>query len=183
MHEFEDARSPCKGWTDIRHFSPSLSLPLLQKHARTMQRVQSISSQISAPPAHAALSLQPRKLQYTLETNVLTREQREFYEENGYIIIPRLVTEEHIDEYAARFKELCENPKERPSTMTVMRDVALAKAGVNNNSEMFITKVQDFQDDPALFAFCQDPNVLKYVEAWTGPRIVATHTMVRALKK
>jgi len=142
-----------------------------------MQRVASLASQVGAPPAPQA-SAQRSQFRYTLDNGVLSAEQRAFYEENGYIIIPKLVPQERLDAYARRFKELCEQPKQRPASMTVMRDVALAKAGVSNNSELFITKVQDFQDDPALFEYCQDPAILKYVEAWTGPRIVASHTML-----
>jgi len=98
--------------------------------------------------------------------------------ENGYIIIPRLVSQEKIDRYARRFKELCETPSLRPLTMTVMRDVALAKAGVSQNSEATITKLQDWQDDAVLSEYTHDAAILDYVEAWTGPRIVATHTML-----
>ena len=94
------------------------------------------------------------------------------------MIIRKLVSEERIDEYSRRFKELCEIPAERPPSMTVMRDVELVRQGAKSDSEKAITKVQDFQDDPRLFAYCEDPAILKYVEAWTGPRIVASHTML-----
>lgn len=80
--------------------------------------------------------------------------------------------------YRQRFIELCEQPAQRPVTMTVMRDLELAKRGVKADSETAVTKIQDFQDDPAMFSFCQDPAILKYVEAWTGPRVVASHTML-----
>lgn len=39
-----------------------------------------------------------------------------------------------------------------------------------------ITKIQDYQDDDVLFKYCQLPEVLKYVEAFTGPDIKAVST-------
>jgi len=135
-----------------------------------MERIQNISQHLSS---------QPRQYRYTMNENgILTKEQQDFYEENGYLVFKNLVSPERIDAYYKRFKELCENPKERPVSMTVMRDVQLAKQGVSADSEYVITKVQDFQDDPRLFAYCEDPEILKIVEAWTGPRIVACHTML-----
>jgi phytanoyl-CoA hydroxylase len=62
--------------------------------------------------------------------------------------------------------------------MTVMRDIELVRRGGSADSEATVTKVQDFQDDEQLFEYCQDPALLRYVEAWTGPRVVASHTML-----
>ncbi|KAH9255310.1 hypothetical protein BASA81_006762 [Batrachochytrium salamandrivorans] len=138
-----------------------------------MERVQKLSQQVAPPGGKQRL--------YTLDSSasVFTPEQRDFYEANGYIIIPNLVSHAKIDQYAKRFTELCERPGERPTTMTVMRDVELAKSKDHSpDSEKVITKVQDFQDDPALFAFCQDPAVLRYVEAFCGKNIVGSHTML-----
>lgn len=135
-------------------------------------RVQNIAQ-------HVQQSRGPKQYRYTFNENgVLTQEQRDFYEENGYLIIRKLVTEEKIDEYRKRFIDLCELPAERPVTMTVMRDIDLVRKGGKADSEMAVTKVQDFHDDQQLFAYCEDPAVLRYVEAWTGPRIVASHTML-----
>jgi len=145
-----------------------------------MERITSIAQHLDQQLLlRRQQAAQKKTYQYTLDNSILTPAQRDFYEDNGYIVIPKLVSQARIDSYAKHFKEICENPKVRPASMTVMRDVALAKAGVNINSEMVITKVQDFMDYPGLMDYCHDPDVLKYVEAWTGPRIVASHTMVR----
>lgn len=93
-------------------------------------------------------------------------------------MIPKLVSEEKCDMYGRRFKQLCEVVSERPKSMLVMRDVALAKEGVSENSEQVITKVQDFHEEPTLFGYCQDLDTLRYVEAFTGPGIIASHTML-----
>lgn len=48
-----------------------------------------------------------RKCRYTLDNGVLTPAQRDFYEENGYVVIPRLVKLADLEEYKKRFGEIC----------------------------------------------------------------------------
>ncbi|NP_001310013.1 phytanoyl-CoA dioxygenase, peroxisomal isoform e [Homo sapiens] len=58
-----------------------------------------------------------------------------------------------------------------------MRDVTISKSEYAP-SEKMITKVQDFQEDKELFRYCTLPEILKYVECFTGPNIMAMHTML-----
>jgi phytanoyl-CoA hydroxylase len=95
------------------------------------------------------------QIQFSRDVGVLTEDQRAFYEENGFLVIPRLVQQNDLDVYRSRFLELCTNKSERNPSMTVMRDVALKD--VPKVGENTITKVQDFQDDPVLFSFSQHP--------------------------
>nr|XP_040133346.1 phytanoyl-CoA dioxygenase, peroxisomal-like [Ictidomys tridecemlineatus] len=59
----------------------------------------------------------------------------------------------------------------------VMRDVSLAKSGYIP-SEKTIVKVQYFHEDKELFRYCTLPEILKYVECFTGPNIMAMHAML-----
>lgn len=61
--------------------------------------------------------------------------------------------------------------------MTVMRDITLSKQK-HLKGERVVTKVQDFQDDATFFKYCQSPDVLKYVQCFTGPHIRSIHTML-----
>ncbi|XP_060759639.1 phytanoyl-CoA dioxygenase, peroxisomal isoform X3 [Neoarius graeffei] len=58
-----------------------------------------------------------------------------------------------------------------------MRDVSIAKSEFVQG-EKAVTKLQDFQEDPELFRYCTLPQILKYVECFTGPNIMAMHTML-----
>ncbi|XP_006816290.1 phytanoyl-CoA dioxygenase, peroxisomal-like [Saccoglossus kowalevskii] len=58
-----------------------------------------------------------------------------------------------------------------------MRDVAIAKSEFMPGQQA-ITKLQHFQDVPDLMDYCSLPEVLQYVEAFTGPNIMAMHTML-----
>ncbi len=61
--------------------------------------------------------------------------------------------------------------------MTIMKDIAIAKSEFADG-EKAITKIQDFTLDDELFKYCCLPEIVKYVENFTGPNIMAMHTMV-----
>ncbi|XP_004345745.1 phytanoyl-CoA hydroxylase [Capsaspora owczarzaki ATCC 30864] len=137
----------------------------------------------TADCAAAALTTQQpakgNKLKYThdIASTILTREQRRFYEDNGFLLVKKLIDPSVLNEIKDHFVALCNGEKERFSTTTVMRDVTLAKQK-GLKGERAVTKVQDFQDDPDLFRYCQLPEVLKYVQCFTGPNIRTIHTML-----
>eukprot|EP01027_Heterolobosea_sp_BB2_P010331 GEZU01015169.1.p1 GENE.GEZU01015169.1~~GEZU01015169.1.p1 ORF type:complete len:138 (+),score=24.77 GEZU01015169.1:80-493(+) len=73
--------------------------------------------------------------------NVLSKDQQQFYEDNGFLVIKNLVPKEDLDKYRERFIQIAngERPKASP-TMTIMRDIAIAKR--KEKGERFITKLQ-----------------------------------------
>lgn len=116
----------------------------------------------------------PRNFQFTLDCDRLTREQRLFYEENGFIVIPQLVSLETLEVYRQRFQDICDNKVHVPG-LTIMRDVTFSKSRPN---ERVVNKVQDFIFDEVLFQYCCLPQILDYVECFVGPNIKAMHTML-----
>ncbi len=75
-----------------------------------------------------------------------------------------------------RFQDVCLG-KVKVFGMTVMKDIAIAKSEFADG-EKAITKIQDFTLDDELFKYCCLPDIVKYVENFTGPNIMAMHTMV-----
>ncbi|XP_010619579.1 phytanoyl-CoA dioxygenase, peroxisomal [Fukomys damarensis] len=59
----------------------------------------------------------------------------------------------------------------------IMRDVDIVKSK-DTAGEKVISKIQDFQEDEELFRYCTLPHILKYVECFTGPNIMAMHAML-----
>ncbi|XP_015276319.1 PREDICTED: phytanoyl-CoA dioxygenase, peroxisomal [Gekko japonicus] len=118
----------------------------------------------------------PAQFRYTLDNNLLTPAQRNFYEENGYLLIKNLVSDEDIARFRDEFARICRGEVKVPG-MVVMRDITIAKSEFVSD-EKAVTKLQDFQDDEELFRYCSLPQVLKYVECFTGPNILAMHTML-----
>jgi len=113
---------------------------------------------------------------FTLPNGNLNVEQREFYEKNGFFVVRNLVKPETLNQFRQRFQDVCTG-KVKVLGMTVMKDVAIAKSEFADG-EKAITKIQDFTLDDELFQYCCLPEIVKYVENFTGPNIMAMHTML-----
>ncbi|CAF3438826.1 unnamed protein product [Rotaria socialis] len=138
------------------------------------QRLQTIGRHIQLSTQYKA-EQQP-EYRFTLENGILTKEQRDFYEKNGFIVIRNLVSLEALDRFRKRFQDVCTG-KVDTFGMTIMKDVAIAKSEFADG-EKAITKIQDFTLDDELFQYCCLPEVVKYVENFTGPNVMAMHTML-----
>ncbi|XP_056281348.1 phytanoyl-CoA dioxygenase, peroxisomal [Pseudoliparis swirei] len=155
------------------------------KMSRAAERLRLLINHLDQPPAaiRAAPTFAPtlssspaQRLRYTDDTDLLTPEQRLSYEKDGFILIKGLVSEEDIDLFRTAFEQVCRQEVKVPGMM-VMRDVAIAKSEFVADQRA-VSKVQDFQEDPDLFRYCSLQQILKYVECFTGPNIMAMHTML-----
>jgi len=117
------------------------------------------------------------RFRYTMNSNgILNERQRQFYEENGFLVIPKLISDEIIDDCQKRFLDIIDGhvPK---GGITMMKDVSLkGKTGISN--ERIVNKIQDYVWDDVLTKHTMDPRMLDYAEAFTGPNIQAMHTML-----
>lgn len=106
----------------------------------------------------------------------LTDAQRDFYEENGFIVIPRLIPEELLDKCQQRFLDIIDGKIER-KRMTKMKDISLrGQKGISN--ERIYNKVQDLIYDDVFMEYIGHPFLLDYMENFTGPNIMAMHSML-----
>ncbi|NXG64014.1 PAHX protein, partial [Hemiprocne comata] len=128
-------------------------------------------------PTSAQVSVAPQtgRFCYTLDNNLLTTEQRQFYEDNGYLLVKKLVSDEDIERFRTEFLRICRK-EVKPLGAMIMKDESLRSQ--YSQSEKAVNKVQDFQEDEELFRYCTLPEILKYVECFTGPNIMAMHTML-----
>ncbi|XP_060102292.1 phytanoyl-CoA dioxygenase, peroxisomal [Heteronotia binoei] len=148
-------------------------LALLLRHLRPV----AANSLTPFPTSSQVVSAKhPAQFFYTLDNNVLTPEQRHFYEENGYLLIKNLVSDEDIECFREEFARICRRELKVPG-LVVMRDITIAKSEFVPD-ETAVTKIQDFQHDEELFRYCTLPQIVKYVECFTGPNIMAMHTML-----
>ncbi|CAD6207852.1 GSCOCG00012707001-RA-CDS [Cotesia congregata] len=106
----------------------------------------------------------------TRETLSLTTAQREFYEKNGYIVIPRLISSDVLEKCAKRFDDIAGGKVDR-GMMIVMRDIVDRRA---------VNKVQDINHDQIFRSYIENKKILDIVEAFTGPNIMAMHSMLIA---
>ncbi|XP_028809730.1 phytanoyl-CoA dioxygenase, peroxisomal isoform X2 [Denticeps clupeoides] len=165
-----------------RHYFSSPVLPRMSRAADRLKLVlshldrSSAAVKASSTSAPAVSDPRPHTLRYTLDTPLLTPEQRISYEDDGYLLIKNLVSEEDIERFKSEFERVCKKQVQIPG-MVVMRDVAISKSEFVADQKA-VSKLQDFQEDPELFRYCELPQILKYVECFTGPNIMAMHTML-----
>ncbi|CAF5150949.1 unnamed protein product, partial [Rotaria sp. Silwood1] len=119
---------------------------------------------------------QQSEFRFSLPNGNITKEQRQSYEKNGFLVIRHLVKPETLEHFRKRFQDVCTG-KVKVLGMTVMKDVAIAKSEFASG-EKAITKIQDFTLDDELFKYCCLPEIVEYVENFTGPNIIAMHTML-----
>ncbi|XP_038596968.1 phytanoyl-CoA dioxygenase, peroxisomal [Tachyglossus aculeatus] len=134
---------------------------------------------LSASPTSASVatsSCQQKPFQYTLDNNLMSLEQRQFYEDNGYLVIKNMVPDADLQRFRNEFEKICREEVQYPG-LVVMRDLSLAKKELIHD-EIEVSKIQDFQAVEELFRYCTLPQIVKYVECFTGPNVMAMHTML-----
>ena len=146
-------------------------------------------------PVPAAVSASTYR--YTVSGRaVLSEKQRAAYERDGFHVVPGLVSRADLQTYTERFRDLCCGADKTPG-LTIMKDVSIAKSEFGKK-ERAITKIQNFQvgltdsislpwpasrapppqNDPLLSRYFCLPAILRYVECFIGPDIMAMHTML-----
>ncbi|NXX77230.1 PAHX protein, partial [Urocolius indicus] len=98
----------------------------------------------------------PLWLSYTLDNDVLSSEQRQFYEDNGYLLVRKLVSDADIERFRKQFVRICNKEVNAPGAV-IMKDESLRSQ--YGQSERVVNKVQDFQEDDELFRYCTLPEV------------------------
>ncbi|XP_008109667.1 phytanoyl-CoA dioxygenase, peroxisomal isoform X1 [Anolis carolinensis] len=153
----------------------SLRLEVLLRH---LSPSRAAGATLAPSPTSAQLAKEkyPTQFCYTLDNNLLSPEQRHFYEENGYLVIRNLVSSEDIECFRNEFMKICKNEVKVPG-LVIMRDISIAKSEFVADQKA-VTKIQDFMGDEELFRYCTLPQILKYVECIVGPNIMAMHTML-----
>ncbi|XP_011494693.1 PREDICTED: phytanoyl-CoA dioxygenase, peroxisomal-like [Ceratosolen solmsi marchali] len=109
-------------------------------------------------------------LTLTKDIGQLTIAQRNFYEHNGFLVIPRLVPVNILDKCSKRFDDYASGviPK---GSITMMKDI------VDRNS---INKIQDIVEDKIFREYFAYKELLDVVESFIGPNIMAMHSMLIA---
>lgn len=106
----------------------------------------------------------------------LTPEQRQFYEDNGFLVIKKLVNEKHLERYRDRFEKICKREVKVPG-ITIMRDIAIVESEFVPDQKA-VTKIQTWHEDEVMWEYCVSPEIVDYLENFLGPNVVAMHTML-----
>jgi phytanoyl-CoA hydroxylase len=107
-------------------------------------------------------------------------EERRFYDQNGYLVVPELFDPGELEAFDERFLAIANEEVEPAPEMLVMRDVMVAKGAVDTATRVeAIAKIQDFHNDPVLFeGYMKHPRLLDWVEHFTGSDVKTIHSML-----
>ncbi|KAF5283615.1 hypothetical protein FQR65_LT13821 [Abscondita terminalis] len=112
---------------------------------------------------------------YTKDNVYLTEEQRDFYEENGYVMFRNLVDWDILDECKQHFIDVCNNNSDAP-VMIMMKDTHLKTKNVKG--EYVINKIQDFLYDEVFFKYVSYKPMIDIVQSIIGPNITGVNSML-----
>ena len=125
------------------------------------------------------------EFQYTVDgfaDQMLSKEQRQFYEDNGYIVIRNHLNEEDVKVLNNRFDNLSKNPKLGSPNMILMRDISLLSKDKNakkeKEKEKVITKLQYWALDKVFYKdYLRKDKIIKYLQCFVGSNIASIHHM------
>ncbi|KAL4149353.1 hypothetical protein QTP88_003315 [Uroleucon formosanum] len=111
---------------------------------------------------------------FSVSDLALTRQQQDFYEVNGYLVIPKLIPDYLLDRCCNRFMDLCYDRVPR-NQITMMKDISRMKVG--GQGEYLFAKAQDLLWDEEFYEYARFPKMLDYIESFIGPNVMAMHSM------
>lgn len=141
----------------------------LKKDGKVLLQASNVSTGYVAPTGN---------YEYTVQAGArrLTPEQRQFYEDNGFLVIKNLVSKQKLERYRDQFEKICKREVQVPG-ITIMRDIAISKSEFVPDQKA-VTKIQTWHEDEVLWEYCALPEIVEYVENFLGPNVVAMHTML-----
>ena len=100
---------------------------------------------------------------------MLSEEQRESYQSDGYLLLQGLIDTESLQRYNHRFIEFVEGKADPSSEMKLMQDVMIAKGAVTPETPLHaINKLLNFEDDPDLYQYVRHPALFETVVELLG---------------
>ena len=109
----------------------------------------------------------------------LTQEQKDSFNENGFLVIKGLLSKEKIKKYTNRLIDVCNGDVKPAKNMLVMKDVMIAKGKVKTDKAVEkIQKIQDVQDDEVFWDLLTEPDVLDIAENFCGKNMKTIHNMI-----
>ena len=93
---------------------------------------------------------------YAAVSKNLDRFRTDFYKKNGFVVVKDLLLRSKVQTLIDRFVDIAEG-NVQGNVMTVMKDIALLKAGKKGQEVVY--KLQDWVYDDVLFEYCCLPEV------------------------
>lgn len=109
----------------------------------------------------------------------LSTSQLADYHRQGFLVVPGLIPPTALDRYEQRFIDIALGAAPCDAPMNVMRDVMVVKGAVTPRTELHgVNKLMNFEDDPVLYGYTQEPALLAAVRTIVGQDIYSISTNV-----
>jgi phytanoyl-CoA hydroxylase len=103
----------------------------------------------------------------------------ECYVRDGFVLLKGLFSQASLEGFDIRFQALVNQTAPLSARMKIMNDVMVVKGAVTARSaEHAVNKLMSFEDDPALFDFVTDPDLLRCVRGLLGDDVYSVSTNV-----
>ncbi|KAF5306854.1 hypothetical protein FQA39_LY00084 [Lamprigera yunnana] len=109
---------------------------------------------------------------YTKDSVYLTNAQRQFYEDNGYLLVKNLVDWNLLDECKERFLKFCNEKDSDVRVLTTMRDPYLKKQDIK------VVQIQELLFDEVFFKYAAYKPLVDIVQSMIGSNITVFHSML-----
>ena len=104
---------------------------------------------------------------------ILSDEQLASYQEQGYLIVEGLLSEEQLEQFNQRFLQFVNGQVPLPEAMKIMQDVMVVKGAVDPQTPVHgVNKLLCLENDPVLFAYARAPAVVAVVQQLLGEQAI-----------
>ena len=109
----------------------------------------------------------------------LTPDQIRQYDEQGFLLLPRLVPEDRLRAYEERFLDFARGAVPPTPGMRIMRDIMVIDGTVEPESPVHaVNKLLQFEEDATLYGYVTEPALLAAVRSLIGDDIYTVVTNI-----
>jgi phytanoyl-CoA hydroxylase len=109
----------------------------------------------------------------------LDADQLDCYARDGFVLLRGLFSRANLEAFDTRFQALVNHTAPLSARMKIMNDVMVVKGAVTARSaEHAVNKLMSFEDDPALYDFVTNPDLLRCVRGLLGDDVYSVSTNV-----
>lgn len=101
------------------------------------------------------------------------------YNENGYLLVPKLIEEEELQNWSERFVDVVRGELPLSRGMVLMKDVMVAKGAVVPKDPLLgVNKLLNFEDDPGFYSYVENEKLLAVANDLIGKHLYSLVTNV-----
>lgn len=110
---------------------------------------------------------------------MLNSHQISSYEDNGYLVVPKLIEEAELKSWSDRFVDVVNGNVPQSRGMVLMKDVMVAKGAVVPKDPLLgVNKLLNFEDDPGFYSYVENRKLVTVANDLIGKQLYSLVTNV-----